>query len=132
MTVRISGGTHVNSQEMEFFKTIGGRIAQARKDQGFTQQQLAEHLGIAQQTLANYEAGLVRFPASILPLLGQILDLAPEELLGNEAKSKAKRGPTSRLDQQIQCIRQLPRTKQNFVMDMLDAVIAQAGTKTNS
>jgi hypothetical protein len=32
----------------------------------------------------------------------------------------------SRLDQQIERIRQLPRTKQNFVVELLDAVIAQA------
>lgn len=116
----------MNSQDEQFFKAIGARIASARKAQRLTQQQLADQLGIAQQTYANYEAGIVRFPASTLPLLGQLLGLTPEELLGLEAKPKLKRGPVSRLDQQIEHIRQLPRTKQVFVMEMLEMVIAQA------
>lgn len=126
MTVRIPSGTHVNSQEQQFFKAIGARIAQARKCQGLTQQQLADQLGIAQQTLANYEAGLVRFPASTLPLLGQLLDLTPEELLGQDAKPKLKPGPTSRLDHQFERIRQLPRATQQVLVQMLDGVLAQA------
>jgi len=127
MAVSTPPRTHVNSHEKQFFKDLGLRIAQARRNQNLTQQQLADHLGIAQQTLANYEAGHVRFPASILPILGEVLKLTPEELLGHDAKPKLKRGPASRLDQQIESIRQLPRTKQAFVMEMLDTVIAQAG-----
>jgi transcriptional regulator with XRE-family HTH domain len=115
----------VNGQDEQFFKALGTRIASARKTQHLTQQELADQLGIAQQTLAHYEGGRVRFPASILPLLVQVLGLTPEELLGQE-RPKGKPGPTSRLQQQIERISQLPRTKQHFVMEMLDTVIAQA------
>jgi hypothetical protein len=55
-----------------------------------------------------------------------LLDLGPEELLGREAKPKLKPGPASRLDQQFECIRQLPRTKQLVLISMLDGVLAQA------
>ena len=126
MAVLTTRRNTVNSQEKQFFKALGAYIAQARKAQGLTQQEVADQLGIVQQTYAGYEAGNVRFPASILPILGQILNLTPDELLGFGAKPKLKRGPASRLDRQIDCIRQLPRTKQTFVMEMLDTVIAQA------
>ena len=112
----------VNSKEIQFFKALGARIAQARKDQGLTQQQLAEHLGIVQQAYAHYEMGHVRFSASMLPILGQVLDLTPEELLGQE-RPKSKRGPTSRLQQQVDRISRLPQTKQHVVMEMLEMVI---------
>lgn len=125
MAVPISIRTPVNSQDEQFFKALGARIARARKEQGLTQQQLADHLGIVQQTYAHYEVGHVRFPASTLPILGKVLGLTPEELLGQE-RPKGKRGPTSRLQQQIDRISQLPKTKQRLAMDMLDAVIAQA------
>jgi hypothetical protein len=36
-----------------------------------------------------------------------------------------KRGPASRLEQQIQAVAQLPKTKQQFVSQMLDTVLAQ-------
>jgi len=123
MAVLTSRRTTVNSHEIQFFKALGARIAQARKAQGLTQQQIAEHLGIVQQTYAHYEMGHVRFPASMLPILGKVLGLTPEELLGEE-RPKGKRGPTSRLDQQIDYIRRLPQTKQHAVMQVLDMVIA--------
>jgi transcriptional regulator with XRE-family HTH domain len=116
----------VDSHDEQFFKALGARIASARKAQNLTQQQLADQLGIAQQTLAHYEGGRLRFPASTLPKLAQKLGLTVDELLGEE-KTKGKRGPTSRLQQQIERISQLPKTKQHFVMEMLDTVIAQAG-----
>jgi len=127
MAVLIPRRKPVNSKDTQFFKAMGARIAQARKDQNTTQQQLADSLGIAQQTLADYEVGRLRLPASILPVLCQMLGLTPDELLGYDARPRPKRGPASRLEQQFQTIRQLTRTKQNFVMEVLDAVIAQSG-----
>jgi hypothetical protein len=38
-----------------------------------------------------------------------------------------KRGPASKLQQQLEQIRQLPRAKQKFVIEMLETVIHQAG-----
>jgi transcriptional regulator with XRE-family HTH domain len=116
----------VNSKDERFFKGLGSRIAQARKDHNLTQQQVADQLGIAQQTLAHYEGGRLRLPASMLPMLAQMLGLTVDELLG-QASPKGKRGPTPRLQQQIDRISQLPKTKQTFVMEMLEMVIAQAG-----
>jgi hypothetical protein len=36
-----------------------------------------------------------------------------------------KRGPASRLQQQIDAIGQLPKAKQRFVVEMIDTVLAQ-------
>ena len=128
MAVLIPNGTNVNSHDEQFFKALGSRIASARKARNLTQQQVADQLGLAQQTYAHYEVGRVRFPASMLPTLGQMLGLTPEELLGNDAPPpKLKRGPVSRLDQQFERIRQLPRSKQQVLMEMLDGVLAQTG-----
>lgn len=66
----------------------------------------------------------MRLPASMLPALAKTLGLTLEELLGQDVKPKSKRGPASRLDQQIEIIRKLPKTKQQTVMEMLDMVIA--------
>ena len=124
----IPNRTTVNSHDEQFFKAMGLRIAQARKGQSLTQQQVADRLGIPQQTYAHYEVGDVRVPASMLPLLSQILGLTPEELLGHDASpKKPKPGPISKLDQQIERIRQLPRTKQHFITEMLEIALAQAG-----
>jgi ribosome-binding protein aMBF1 (putative translation factor) len=39
----------MNTRDEQFFKEHGARVAQARKDHGLTQQDLAEQLGVAQQ-----------------------------------------------------------------------------------
>ena len=104
--------------------------ALARKELQLTQQQLAEQLGIAQQTMAHYEGGRLKVSASLLPQLAQILNLSLDELLGLPARRVSKRGPSSRLEQQIEVIRQIPMTKQKFVTEMLDIVIAGAAAGT--
>ena len=120
--------TTMNASDEEFFQELGERIANARKAHGLTQQQLAEALGIAQQTMAHYEGGRSRLPVSMLPALAQLLTLSFDELMGRPVsrRSSGKRGPMSRLQQQIAAVEQLPKTKQQFVSQMLDTVLAQA------
>ena len=108
---------------------MGARIAQTRKERGITQVQLSSSLGIAQQTLAHYEGGRLRLPASLMPAVAAALEIPVESLFGQPRQARtstAKRGPASRLEQQVELISQLPRTKQRFVIDMLDTVLAQA------
>jgi hypothetical protein len=63
----------------------------------------------------------------MLPALAQLLTLSVDELIGTSLpKHRGKRGPASRLQQQIEAIEQLPKTKQQFVSQMLDTVLAQA------
>ena len=115
----------MNTRDEQFFSELGARIALARKELQLTQQQLTEQLGVAQQTMAHYEGGRLKVSASLLPQLAQILNLSLDELLGLPTRRTAKRGPTSRLEQQIEAIRQMPMTKQKFVTEMLDNVIGK-------
>ncbi len=79
----------MNNKDEQFFKLLGARIAQARKEQQLTQTQLAEQLGIAQQTMAHYEGGKLKVSAALLPQLAQILSLSLDELLGLPAPAEA-------------------------------------------
>ena len=116
-------------EDKEFYTDLGLRIAQARKAQNITQQQMATLLGISQQTVAHYEVGRLRIAVSTLRQLAEVLNFSVDELVyGMATKEKGKRGPDSRLQQQIEKVRQLPRAKQQFVMDMLDTVIQQSAT----
>lgn len=114
------------SSEKAFFVALGKRVAELRHAQGLTQQQLAEQLGVAQQTLAHYEGAKLRVPASMLPQLAQVFNVPVDALLGNVAKAQSKRGPASQLQRSIERISELPKPKQRFVMEMLETVLAQA------
>lgn len=48
----------VNIKDESFFKELGSRIALARKARNLTQTQLAEALGVTQQTVQAYESAL--------------------------------------------------------------------------
>jgi transcriptional regulator with XRE-family HTH domain len=116
----------MTADEQEFFRALGARIAAARKEQGLSQQALAEQLGIAQQTLAHYEVGRARPPVSLLPEFSRIFGVGVDELLGRPIRSAARRGPAPKLQQQMERISRLPRAQQRIVMQMLDGVLAQA------
>lgn len=119
--------TTMAPDDKAFYQQMGQRIATLRKEHNLTQQQLAEALGIAQQTLAHYEGGHLRIAVAMLPPLAKLLSVTIEELIGEEPKlAKGKRGPTPKLQQQMERIAQLPKPKQRFVMEMLDTVIQQA------
>ncbi|MDP9932636.1 MULTISPECIES: hypothetical protein [Variovorax] len=45
---------------------------------------------------------------------------------GTTRRGTTRRGPVSRLHQQIDAVEQLPKTKQQFVSQMLETVLAQA------
>jgi len=117
-------------KESSFYEQLGRRIAERRRVLGITQVQLAGALGIAQQTMAHYEAGKVRFAAALLPVLAEALDLTIEALIGVESKLRAKhggkRGPAPKIQQQLEQIARLPKAKQRFVGEMIDSVLAQA------
>ncbi len=109
-----------------FFVRLGSRIAQLRKTAGITQVQMAEVLGVSQQTVNSYEVGRRRVPVSALPAIARALAVSIEELIGEDSKP-GKRGPTPQLQQQLNRITQLSKTQQKFVMQMIDTVLAQAG-----
>jgi transcriptional regulator with XRE-family HTH domain len=127
-TIRIAAAP-MSPDEHTFFQALGARIAQARKDADLTQVQLAERLGIPQPQLASYEIGRRRVPVSLLPRLARALAMPIEALIGDDGAppAPARRGPVSRLQQQLDAIGQLPRAKQKFVVEMLDTVLAQQG-----
>ena len=112
--------------EEQFFKALGARVAELRKDQGLSQQALADQLGIPQQTYANYEVARARIPASMLPELGRIFGVGVDELLGLR-NGTGKRGPTPKFQKQLERIAQLPRAQQRLVIQMLDGVLTQGG-----
>ena len=117
----------MTSNEQQFFKALGARIAALRKERGLSQQTLADELGIAQQTLAHYEVGRARPPVSLLPEFSRIFTVSVDALLGTEKKRASKRGPAPQLQRHMERISQLPKPKQRFVMEMLETVLNQTG-----
>lgn len=119
--------TAMTPAEKTFYAQLGRRLAARRKELGITQVQLAETLGVAQQTLAHYEGGKVRITAAALPLMAQALQVEIEDLIGSApAKTRSKRGPSPKIQQQLERLSKLPKPKQRAVEQILESVLASA------
>ena len=114
----------MNDEDKSFYKTLGQRVAMLRKQNHLTQVQMAAVLGVSQQQIAAFEAGRVKVPVSMLPKLSELLSTPIDEIVG--VKKKQRRGPASMIQQRVDMLGQLPRSKQKFVIEMLDTLIMQS------
>lgn len=67
---------------MEEVMTMGKRIAMLRKQNGMTQDQLAERVGVSAQAVSKWENDISCPDISILPKLAETLGVTTDELLG--------------------------------------------------
>ncbi len=63
-------------------QTMGKRIVQLRKEKGYTQEQLAEMMGVSAQAVSKWENDVSCPDISILPKLAEVLGVTTDELLG--------------------------------------------------
>lgn len=69
---------------MSEISTIGGRIKQLRRENGFSQEYLAEALNTDQSTISKYEKDTRPVPSDVLANLSWVLKTTPTYLvLGN-------------------------------------------------
>ena len=61
---------------------------------------------------------------TVLAAIARRLGVSIEELIDDQPKT-SKRGPAPKLQQQMDRIAQLPRTRQQFVMQVIESVLAQ-------
>ena len=97
----------------------------ARRQQGLTQRELAELLGVSQKMVDYFERRADNVTADILKRLATALDVSADDLLGLRAK-RPRPGPKSRLQTQIEQIQRLPKGKQAAISEILDMAVKSA------
>lgn len=114
----------MTQDEAQFFRQLGARVAQGRKDHGQPQAQLGELPGISQQLVASFEVGRRRVPVSVLPTMARDLAVSMEDLIDAPIEP-GKHGPAPKLQHQIERITRLPKAQHRSVMQMVDTVLQQ-------
>ena len=68
-------------------------IRSIRIDRGYTQKQIADYLGISQNTYSQYEIGVLNYPVDVVVKLAQFYHVSTDYLLGltNQKESYPKR-----------------------------------------
>jgi transcriptional regulator with XRE-family HTH domain len=108
-------------------ETIGQRIAGLRKERGYTQQELAEHIGLIQSLVSDYERGKLRLNAEMLARFAIALEVSADEILGLKDRPQKTGAPKSRrLKRRLRALEDLPRRDQEALLRTIDAFLAKA------
>lgn len=116
----------VMTNQKTLFENLGRRLAELRREQGLTQAELADLAQCSQQMVAEYEAGKRNIPLLRLMQLADALGAPVDDLLKDSTPAARKRGPASKLDRLTEQIAKLPRSRQRFVVEMIENAVARA------
>lgn len=84
--------------------SIGNRISQLRKENGITQEEMAEKLGVTPQAVSKWENDISYPDILLLPKIAEMLGVTVDELLSGEAKKE---------------VQILPETQRKNINDMM-------------
>lgn len=105
---------------------VGSIIKQARIAKGFTQEELADKVGVKKSAVAKWENGRVsEIKRTNLKMLADALDLRPSQLLGEEEKEKptaADDGLSKDMVELIDCIKKLPEDKIQMLLQVARSI----------
>lgn len=109
---------------------FGTRLATLRKAAGYTQQQLADEIGVSRRMVAYYETESEHPPANLLVDLARVLNTSTDELLGfADAKRNKPTAISPRLERRVKQIERLtPKSKQQL-LGLIDTFIAAEQVK---
>ena len=105
---------------------FGERLHHARLEAGLSQKQIADQLGITQQSYAGWERRSTALKPEHLIVLGRILGVSIEHLLGQDTRRNAKGGPVGKARLVFEEVSRLPRHKQQHILRVVeDLLVAQ-------
>lgn len=108
---------------------FGARLAQLRKDAGYTQAELANEVGVSRRMIAYYEGQSDHPPTGLLPAIAQALKITTDALLGASPIKKPSKPGNSRLARRLQQIEGLGTTEKRQVLQLIDAFIERGQLK---
>jgi transcriptional regulator with XRE-family HTH domain len=88
----------------------------ARQQVGFSQTQVAEKLGITQQTYAGWERRTTALRPEHLAQLAGVLNVPLDYLMGRENSAKRGGGPVGKARRMFEEVNKLPRDRQQHVL----------------
>ena len=105
-------------------QSLGQRIAQLRKEQGLTQTELADKIGIIQALISDYERDRRRLHAEMIIRVAQALNVTADELLGMKRTTHdGSRKLSLKLTRRLNKIESLPPVQQKTLLQTIDTFL---------
>ena len=111
--------------------SFGMRLVDLRKAAGFTQQELADTVGVSRRMIAYYEGQTDHPPTTLLPGIARALNVTTDALLGAAPVKKIPKQQDSRLQRRLQQIEKLDAPDKRQVLQLIDAFIERGQLKRN-
>lgn len=108
---------------------FGQRLKTLRKAAGYTQQELANEVGVSRRMIAYYEGQSAHPPTHLLADIAKALQLTTDVLLGVTPVKKSAKPGNVRLMRRIQQIEKLPPKEKQQILTVLDALIEREQLK---
>jgi len=103
---------------------FGERLNELREAAGFSQEQVADKLGIAQRTYSHWERRPVALRHDQLVSLADALGISLATLVGADKSPSRGAGPAGKLRQIFERASKLPRTQQAKVAEFVEPFVA--------
>lgn len=78
----------MNNEEL-FWEELSARLRKLRDKYGYTQQDVADQIGIGKSAYRSYENNDRRIPVDVLTRVAALYNVSVDELLGNSVRSNA-------------------------------------------
>jgi len=102
---------------------IGQRIARLRKERGYTQQELAEKIGIIRNLVTDYEKGKIRLYDEMVTRFAIALEVSADAILGLKDIQHNNKKPSLKIMRRLKKIEELPPKDQKTALQNLDLVL---------
>jgi len=108
---------------------FGPRLAELRKQAGFTQTAFAGEIGVSQRMMAYYESPAAHPSAKLLPKMAEALGVSVDTLLGVDTAKRRTKPTDTRMQRRLQQIEKLPPEERRQVLQVIDAFIERGELK---
>ena len=104
-------------------QSIGRRLAQLRKQRGYTQKELAERMGLIQSLISSYERDKLRLSAEMLVRFSIALKVSVDQILGTTSESHRNNEINLSLVRRLKKIESLPASKRKALLQTIDGFL---------
>ena len=104
-------------------ETVGQRLARLRKEQGLTQAELAERIGINQTSVSDYETSRLRLSDEMLARVALALKVSADTLLGLKGGARRTNQATVRILRRLNRIASLPMPQKKALLKTIDMML---------
>ena len=107
---------------------FGGRLSTLRKERGLTQAQLAGELGLSPKMVDYYERRCTNPSMDFVKEVARFFDVSVAFLVVDNVAELPRKSPPprSRIEEQMERLRALPKTEQTYILRTVSALIRDA------